>query len=299
MNNGSIAQRYESVPIADITIPKGRRHVDQEKVKSLARSVSRIGLLHPVVISKDYRLVCGEHRIEAYKLLKLATIDCVIVDADALLLELAEIDENVDRNDLTAQEKQLAVKRRKEIYEALNGLIVRGGSRKNTEKTSTESTCHSGNLIGSEAEFVADTAAVLGVSERTVRRDVATAEAIAAEVHEKIAGTPIADSKKELAALAKLSEAQQKKVADKIASGKAKTVAEATPKPRNDAEEGGAEPHEALKPLNKMDGFLTKMVEQLSAAEGILGKDRLAGVHAGMDATFRALTKVRTSLRKG
>lgn len=57
------------VLIDDILITKNRRKVNQDKVKELAESIKEIGLLNPIILSKDYILFAGAHRLEACKLL--------------------------------------------------------------------------------------------------------------------------------------------------------------------------------------------------------------------------------------
>ena len=36
---------------------------------ALAQSIEDVGLLHPIVITPDYRLIAGRRRLEAYKTL--------------------------------------------------------------------------------------------------------------------------------------------------------------------------------------------------------------------------------------
>ncbi len=86
-----------------------RKRFNQEALKELSESISRHGLLQPiVVIKKDegYLLVAGERRLRAHKLAGLETIKCVIADVDideVKLRELALI-ENIQREDLNAIE---------------------------------------------------------------------------------------------------------------------------------------------------------------------------------------------------
>ena len=86
-----------------------RKTFDQQALEELSRSISRHGLLQPiVVIEKDdgYLLVAGERRLRAHKLAELETIKAVIADVDiddVKLRELALI-ENIQREDLNAIE---------------------------------------------------------------------------------------------------------------------------------------------------------------------------------------------------
>lgn len=70
--------------------------------------------------------------------------------------------------------------------------------------------------------------------------------------------------------------------------------------PKEQPEAGGYEPHEAAKPLTKMDALFSKVMEQYSLAEKILGKadPLLKEVHGGLDTAFKALSKLRTKLRR-
>ena len=85
-------------------------------VKSLASSIEAVGLLNPVTVTRGSVLVAGAHRIEAYKLLGLDDIPATIVDLDEVDAELAEIDENLIRNDGTELEQCTSLARRKVLY---------------------------------------------------------------------------------------------------------------------------------------------------------------------------------------
>jgi ParB family chromosome partitioning protein len=86
-------------------------------------------LLNPVsVTAEGLRLVAGLHRLEACKKLGWEKIPVVLVSLDELMAELAEIDENLIRNELTELEQSLQLVRRKEIYEALHQHTKHGGA---------------------------------------------------------------------------------------------------------------------------------------------------------------------------
>lgn len=93
------------IPIADIAI--GSRHrKDAGDVSDLCRSIGEVGLLHPVVITKDRVLVAGLRRIAAFLQMQCKTIPAVTVNNldDARSLLLAERDENDCRKPFTTLE---------------------------------------------------------------------------------------------------------------------------------------------------------------------------------------------------
>ena len=72
----------------------------------------------------------------------------------------------------------------------------------------------------------ADLARQAGVSERTAQRSMSLARGIPSEVQRFIQSTPVANSTKELEALARLKPGSQRVVAEKLAFGDARTVSE-------------------------------------------------------------------------
>ena len=107
------------LPIDGINVPDTRRSVDAGKVTELAESIRRIGLLHPITVTCDHRLVAGAHRLEACRKAGMSEIDCCFVDGDSLHIELAEIDENLVRNELDAISIGELALRRDDILEML------------------------------------------------------------------------------------------------------------------------------------------------------------------------------------
>ncbi len=87
--------------ISEITIGD-RARKDMGDLRSLADSIERHGLLHPVVVMKDGTLVAGQRRIEAVKLLGGVEIPATVVDVADLLA--AERDENTERKDFLPSE---------------------------------------------------------------------------------------------------------------------------------------------------------------------------------------------------
>ena len=115
------------VPICEIKINPGRRKVEAKDVQDLAKSISQVGLLNPITVTPDHTLIAGNHRLEAAKLLEWTEIECTVCDVSGLLVELAEIDENFVRVNLSPIEFGDLLLRRKEIYEALHPEAKHGG----------------------------------------------------------------------------------------------------------------------------------------------------------------------------
>jgi len=218
--------------IADIVIEDGRRTADAGKVRELAGSISEIGLLNPVTVAKNLHLLAGLHRVRACESLGWKQIPCVVVELDGLHAQLAEIDENLVRNDLTTLDRSRHLEKRKGIYEQLHPETRHGGDRGNQ---------HTGGKIQNpdlaSAAFVDDTAAKTGLSRAVVSEEVKLSKGIpdklATTITEGAKSNPrladLADSKQDLLALARLkgNTKKQEAVVKAVATGKAKNVREA------------------------------------------------------------------------
>lgn len=125
------------IKISDVKINPGRRDTQQRNVEELARSIAAVGLMNPINVTQDNKLIAGLHRLKAVKLLGWTEIECTVSDADGLQAELAEIDENFVRAGLSHRELGDLLLRRKELYEAIypetrqgqrNGQTVKNGN---------------------------------------------------------------------------------------------------------------------------------------------------------------------------
>jgi ParB family chromosome partitioning protein len=210
----------QSFLLSEITVPKGRRQL--RNLDELAASMQDIGLLNPITVTeKDHILVAGGRRLGAARQLGWEEIAVTLVDLDELSTELAEIDENLIRDELTALERAEALKRRKEIYEAIHPetkhVSERGGPGRGNKTTAKMSA----------VSFTDDAARKTGQSARNVRRDVSLASRIPDDVKATLAGTPAANKKSELEQLAKYAPEDQRTIAERLKTGEAKTVREA------------------------------------------------------------------------
>ena len=94
------------VPIDQIRV-EGRHRKNLGSLDELAQSIAEIGLLHPIVLKPDLRLVIGQRRLEACRSLGWSKIPARIVSTfeDARASLAAELDENTCRLDMTPSEK--------------------------------------------------------------------------------------------------------------------------------------------------------------------------------------------------
>ncbi|RTG99680.1 hypothetical protein CSW50_12135 [Thermus scotoductus] len=107
-------------------------------VDALARSIAEVGLLQPLVVAEDGTLLAGYHRYLALRELGWQEAPVVVLDLDALRRELATLEENLVRHELTELERAEHLRRQKEIYELLYPW-TRDGVRQNLALTKVES----------------------------------------------------------------------------------------------------------------------------------------------------------------
>ena len=127
------------IAISKIVVPPKRRAL--RDVSELALSIQEIGLLQPIVVTTDHRLVAGLHRLEACRSLGWTSIPASVVRLSQLKAELAELDENMERAELTVLERAEGLARRKRLYELLypetRAVTVRGGPGRGERGTPT------------------------------------------------------------------------------------------------------------------------------------------------------------------
>jgi ParB family chromosome partitioning protein len=219
-----MTQEIQEISLVSIKVPSTMRPVTKARVRMLADSILELGLLQPIAVTPNKVLIYGRHRLEAHYLLGSKTIQAVIVEMDSLRREMATIDENLLRVELTAAQEAKQLARRKEIYEALHPETKKGvaGAKASNRKQGKGQDDTSDNM-----SFASDTATKTGKTKRTVERSVALGEKLDDKAVEILGDNPITDNKTELKKLAELEKPDQRKVAKKIASGKAETVGEA------------------------------------------------------------------------
>ena len=189
--------------IAEIKVKARKRKLDESKVRTIADSFAAIGQLQPITVVRDdgmYRLVAGLHRLEAAKRIGWQTIEATIFDGDEVEIELAEIDENLMRNDLTVLEQGEHLVRRQELI----------GKRPGRYQDSKGITVIP---LKTTAELAHD----IGLSEISAQKRMQAARNIVPEVKDAIRNSEIANSITQLLELARMKPEKQIEVARQAA----------------------------------------------------------------------------------
>ncbi|MCL2349443.1 MAG: ParB N-terminal domain-containing protein [Planctomycetaceae bacterium] len=206
------------IPLENILVSASRREIEPAKVHELAESIREIGLLNPVTITRECQLVAGAHRLEACRQIGWEEIACTFLEGDSLHLELAEIDENLIRNDLDAISiGELAI-RRDEILGTLGLRAKPHGDGSNQYKSK-------GAKGAPLLKTTQDIANEIGISKRSLKENKQLAKNLVPEAKEVVRKEDI--PKKDALKLARMEPERQKVVANRIQSGEAKSVKEA------------------------------------------------------------------------
>jgi hypothetical protein len=199
------------VPVALCRPSPTARQVQDIRVESLVVSIQQIGLRQPInvrPVGDGYEIRGGGHRHAAFVKLGRITIPAFVRDDDDLRAELAEIDENLVRSELSPAARAQAIGRRKTIYEQLYPETVAGVAGGKARQGSA-----SDNL-----SFAESTATDIGKTRRTIERDAHRYEALGDATLAKVTGTSL-DTGEQLDALAKLAEPERERIIERAAAG--------------------------------------------------------------------------------
>jgi hypothetical protein len=89
------------LPLEAIRV-EGRFRRELGDIDSLAANIAEVGLLHPIVVTPDYRLIAGARRLRAMRKLDRTRVPVRIVPIDDIVR--GEFAENVNRKDFTPSE---------------------------------------------------------------------------------------------------------------------------------------------------------------------------------------------------
>lgn len=206
------------LPLTSIEVGADRaRELDPAWVEGLAGSIREQGLMQPIVVRKvdaGYRLIAGYHRVEAFRLLDRDIIPAMLSDAtsdDAA--KLAEVMENLGRNELIAFDRCRHLYELKQIYDRLHPDASKPGRRANGK------TFPISDAAATDCEvfgFAADVAEQIGLSKRAINMAVKIWSGLVPTVRKRLVGTDTATKQTELKALSELPATKQIKVLDAI-----------------------------------------------------------------------------------
>src|SRR6266404_574455 len=93
---------FISIAVGDIIVNRPERQRRAlTNLDVLADSISRLGLIHPIVVTRNLELVAGERRIEAVRSLGWSHIICQYLDElDPSVARAIELEENIKREKL-------------------------------------------------------------------------------------------------------------------------------------------------------------------------------------------------------
>jgi hypothetical protein len=177
------------LPTEQIARRADARAVNPDTVSGLVESIGAVGLINPIRVRQSgegWEVIAGVHRLEACKELGLAEVTCDVVADDDLHAELAMIDENLCRAELSPSDRARQTARRKSIYEELNGPAKANSAR------AANAAMGRGDVNEQySSTFVASTAAMTGQSERVVQLNAERGQKILPEVLDLIRGTSL------------------------------------------------------------------------------------------------------------
>jgi ParB-like partition proteins len=90
-----------------------RRSFKEESLNQLAQSIQESGILQPLIVvstGNRYRIVAGERRYRAARLIGLSTVPCIVRQMDQIQQMAAALVENLQREDLNPMESAAAIR---------------------------------------------------------------------------------------------------------------------------------------------------------------------------------------------
>lgn len=232
-----IVENVVLAPVAEIEFGDRLRPIDDTWAQALGQIMLTEGQKTPIEIcrlpgKKGWTLVAGGHRLAGAVHAGLAYIKAIEVDANAIDRRMREVSENLWRKGLEPLERAAFIA---ELHQLLR---ARAGVAADASAQSIAANARWQKQVQAEAEDASANIALaygwtdqlveqVGLSRRTLFNDLALHRRLAPDVIARLRPLPIARNASQLKALAKLSDRDQRKVADMIVTGDARDVSAA------------------------------------------------------------------------
>lgn len=193
---------FHLIPMTDITVKRDeRQRRELTQIDVLADSIRRLGLIHPIVVTRSLELVAGERRYAACTMLGWPSIPVQYVDElDPKTLEAIELEENIKRQDISWQDYVRAVQKyhkiRKDQAEG-QWTVEQTGEAIGLSQPHTSAVIMVAKGLEEGVRGVAD-APKLSTAEGIMRRARERADqAVLEDLHESVGGITIASREQE------------------------------------------------------------------------------------------------------
>jgi ParB-like chromosome segregation protein Spo0J len=217
----------EDVKVDSIMVVEhGRLPIDEAVVKDIMATIAagNMSALPPIHLWRkrpdgNAILVAGRNRFEAHKRSGCEVISARIITGDApeivRVVQLIEIDENLNRRELSPALRRSLSKQRKALYEEEHPETKRGsaGGRAKAGKGAK-----SQNATEQTPAFIDAHAKQTGRHRATIAREISEAEKIGDDRLKRIVGTSL-DKKTEITALAAMDELERQQIIERAVAG--------------------------------------------------------------------------------
>ncbi len=151
-----------------------REAFSDQEIQELADSISRSGLLQPIVVRRrkdasGFELVAGERRLRAVKSLGWESIPAVVRDVDTREMAVLALVENIQRQDVSPIEEARAYRRLMEEFSLSQEDVAK--------------------LVGKSRAKVANTLRLLSLPE-DIQREISSGEVSFSQARELLTGRP-------------------------------------------------------------------------------------------------------------
>lgn len=216
------------IPVDAIDDSNRLRPVDPAWAQALAASMAEGEQEQPILVrpapagsAHEFMLVIGGHRLAGARINGWAEIWAEVRAMSDAQARLAEIDENLVRQELTALDRAIFLAERKRVWETLHPETQHGKAK----KPKNQGDGKVANIATFSVErFTAAAAKKTGLSERTVQAAIALVERLSPDAIALLRNSPLADNAAQLARLADLPPDEQLACAGVLAKGEAGNV---------------------------------------------------------------------------